>query len=69
MKIVTKVELSQNDKTFIEQLNGLLAYLITDTVFKCEDLACENCPLYCNRCEVDRLQSAIEHFIELTEDI
>ena len=74
MKVVKKVELSQNDLTFIEELKELLERIRTGTAIECEEINCKNCPFNIGfnkiyRCAITRLHSEIQNFIELTEDI
>lgn len=74
MKVVEKVELSQNDKTFIEQLKELSIHISTEKVFACKGIGCKSCPFYVktngiNRCEVGHLLNEMARFIELTEEI
>ena len=75
MKIVKKVELSQNDKTFIEQLKELSMFVKTGTVFECEEINCKDCP-FCikdgeisHNCAVGHLLIKMDYFIKLTEEI
>lgn len=69
MKLIKRVELTQNEKTFIEQLKELSMHLLTATTFDCEGIYCSECPLYREGCTVDRLKTAIDEFIELTEEV